>query len=109
MSEPFSTADHQLLGSFAFLDFLAVRITGKSLLDYPEPSDEIVAEKCFQIYKDGIVDYFKVNFPQIEATIIQKGFQDGINVIKTEQMQAHFNEANQHFFENIKIKEFSNV
>ena len=109
MSEPFSTADHQLLGSFAFLDFLAVRITGKSLLDYPEPTDEAVAEKCFQIYKEGIIEYFKNEFPLIEATIIQKGFQDGINVIKTEQMQEHFNQANQHFFENIKIKEFSNV
>jgi hypothetical protein len=109
MSLPFSTADHQLLGSFTFLDFLAVRITGKSLLDYPEPNDEAVAEKCFEIYKTAIIDYFKDNFPPIEATIIQKGFQDGINVIKTEEMQEHFNEANQHFFENVKIKEFSNV
>ena len=105
----FKTSDHQLLGSFTFLDFLAVRITGKSLMDYHEPTDEDVAQKCFDEYKQAIIEYFQTKFSLIESKIIKKGFQDGINVIKTETMQSHFNEANQHFFENIKIKEFSNV
>jgi len=96
--------DEDSFAFFEFAGFLVEQVTGKSVAKMSEEKALRSIYDCLQVYENYVIDYFKINFTEIDSKIIEKGFKEGLEVIKTEDLLLKFNKANQSFFKLTKTK-----